>query len=227
MRPPTRGCGRLAAVAVVALAACSATAAATDAFVSPATGGRLAPGSSLVVAWTLDSSTVQGMDEMELILSLDDGASFPVRVTGRIEPEARSALWRVPALPSEHARIALRSGRGEQAGTERLLLISEPFTIASSRTLFLEELYTVGDEWRTREALEGAPVRTPPRDLGSADCRENLRLHVVDAATLQTGPAVTTVANRQSTSPRPSQPSRGRIVARIAACLRPAAPLRL
>jgi hypothetical protein len=215
----------LTAFAGVALVACSASAGATDTFVSPSSGGRLQPGSSLVVSWTLDSSAVQRVDEMELILSLDDGASFPVRVTGRIDPEARSARWRVPALPSVHARIALRSGREEQPGTERLLLVSEPFAIDSVRTLPLEELYSVGDEWRTREALEGAPVRTPPRDLGSTESRESLRSIGVDAAIIETGPAA--VANCQTASPPRGQPSRGRMFGPILTSFPPAAPLRL
>ena len=84
-----------------------------------------------------------------------------MRLTSRIPPDARSTVWRVPALPTEHARIALRAGLDERAGAEELLFVSEPFAIASPGALPREELFVVNDEWRTREALEGAPVRTP------------------------------------------------------------------
>ena len=143
------------------LFACALALAAPGAFDQPAALERLEPGSTAVASWTLDPEVVRSMDEAELALSLDGGATYPVRLTGRIEPGARSTAWRVPALPTEHARIALRAGLGERADTEELLFVSEAFAIASPGTLPPEELFAVNDEWRTREALEGAPVRAP------------------------------------------------------------------
>ena len=136
-------------------------AAAAPGFDRPSARERLEPGSTVVAAWTLDPDVLRGLDEAELVLSLDGGVTYAVRLTARIPPGARSTAWRVPALPTEHARLALRAGVDERAGTEELIFISEPFTIASPGTLPKEELFAVNDEWRTREALEGAPVRAP------------------------------------------------------------------
>lgn len=145
-----------------ALALASAVAAAAPAgFDRPSFRERLEPGSTVVASWSLDAETLRGLDEAELVLSLDGGVTFPVRLTARIGPEARSTTWRVPALPTENARVALRAGLDERASTEEFLFVSEPFAIASPGTRPREELFAVNDEWRTREALEGAPARAP------------------------------------------------------------------
>jgi len=136
-------------------------AAAIPGFDRPSARERLDPDSTVVAAWTLDPEVLRGLDEAELVLSLDDGATFPVRLTARIPPDARSTVWRVPALPTEHARLALRAGLDEREGAEELLFVSEPFAIASPGARPREELFAINGEWRTRDALEGAPVRTP------------------------------------------------------------------
>lgn len=122
---------------------------------------RLQPDCPALAVWNLDAGAERNLDEAELVLSLDGGATYPVRLTGRIAPGARSATWRVPSLPTGRARIALRAGMDEQAGAERILFVSEPFAIESAGSLPHEDLFAVNDEWRTREALEGAPARPP------------------------------------------------------------------
>ncbi|MGE5346658.1 MAG: hypothetical protein ACM3JH_11940, partial [Acidithiobacillales bacterium] len=42
-----------------------------------------------------------GVRERELVLSLDGGRSFPVRLTAEIGPGDLQALWRIPGLPTE------------------------------------------------------------------------------------------------------------------------------
>lgn len=143
------------------LLASALVAAAPGGFDRPSPLERLEPGATVVASWTLDARAVIGRDEAELVLSFDGGLTYPVRLTGRILPDARSTTWRVPALPTEHARIALRAGLDERAETEELLFVSEAFAIASPGKLPHEDLFAVNDEWRTREALEGAPVRPP------------------------------------------------------------------
>ncbi len=157
-------------------------AAAAPTFDRPSARERLEPGSTAVAAWTLDPEVLRGLDEAELMLSLDGGATYPVRITARIPPEARSTEWRVPALPTEHARLALRAGLDEQAGAEELLFVSEPFVIASPGTRPREELFLVNEEWRTREALEGAPVRTPVSSCSSPGPEPELDPIDADAA---------------------------------------------
>jgi hypothetical protein len=124
-------------------------------------GGRIQPEERVLVSWRLPPSASYGWDEMELVLSLDDGATFPVRVTERLDPDASSVEWRVPSLPTRHARLALRSGNDEAMESEVVLLVSEPFEIDAPPANGLEQLFAVAGEWRTRDALEGAPVRAP------------------------------------------------------------------
>jgi hypothetical protein len=130
-------------------------------------GDRLRPGTEQTVDWVLDRAANIGHDEMELVLSLDGGQSYSVRLTAPIAVSDHAVRWRVPALPTEHARLALRAGNDEITESEEILLVSDEFAIASSEDE--EELYAVAGEWRTAEALEGAPVRPQPRDIESRD----------------------------------------------------------
>ena len=91
---------------------------------------------------------------MELVLSVDGGASFAVRVTASLDPGRREWEWRVPALPTEHARLLLRTGIDERPDSERGAAVSAEFAIVTPGPVPLEELFPVGGELRTREALE-------------------------------------------------------------------------
>ena len=135
----------------------------------PVRGARLQPGAIVRVSWTLGASTQQEFDEMELVLSLDGGRSFPLRVTRELSPAEDSVLWRVPRLPSEHARIALRAGRGEKKESETIRTASAEFTILAGADDPLEQLCRVRGEWRTREAA-GSSKDLPEGSLsGSPD----------------------------------------------------------
>jgi hypothetical protein len=106
-----------------------------------------------------------GVDERELVLSLDGGRTFPVRLTREIEPGDRMATWRVPALPTVHAVLALREG-GEGL-EEKIVATSAEFTIPASPAAPVEELRLRDGEWKTREADPGgSPL--PPAGLGEA-----------------------------------------------------------
>jgi hypothetical protein len=157
--------------------------------------GRLQGGSNLTVSWTLDPSVDPEADEMELILSLDGGVSYPIRLTGRISPLTRSVAWRVPALPTERGRIAIRAGRGEEVEDEELLDSSEPFAIDAPTGGVAEDLFPVNNEWRTREAIEGAPVRPLVRRLEAGSSPSNFEPLDLHAAELETGPAEIALPN--------------------------------
>jgi hypothetical protein len=74
--------------------------------------------------------------------------------------------------------LALRAGNDEEPAQETLLLVSPAFVISGSRPdATLEELFAVGSEWRTREALEIDPGRS--RDTG---------LHGVSSQQIHAGP---------------------------------------
>jgi len=135
----------------------------------PVRGARIQPGAIVRVSWTPGASGERKFDEMELVLSLDGGRSFPLRVTREVSPAEDFVLWRVPRLPSEHARIALRAGRGEKRESETIRTVSAEFTILADGDDSLEPLCRVRGEWRTREAA-GSSKDLPQRSLsGSPD----------------------------------------------------------
>ena len=137
-------------------------------FLEPSGGGQLQPGSIVRVSWTLGGAAERDFDEMELVLSLDGGQSFPLRVTRDVSTAAESLLWRVPRLPSAHARLALRTGSGERKETETIRIVGGEFTILAGKGDPLEEIRQVRGEWRTREAA-GASSDLPERSLSGAD----------------------------------------------------------
>jgi hypothetical protein len=75
--------------------------------VSPAAGEKLLSAGLVEVRW---EALPEGAEEGELLLSLDGGATFPLRIGPRLDPSARSAWWVVPALPAGAARLRLRVG---------------------------------------------------------------------------------------------------------------------
>ena len=179
VRHSRTGSARDLGLAGTLLFASALAVAAPGSFDRPTPLERLEPGQTVVASWSLDADAVRDQDEAELVLSFDGGLTYPVRLTGRIPPEARSTAWRVPALPTEHARIALRAGLDERPGEEELLFVSDPFSIASPGAQPAEQLFAVNDEWRTREALEGAPVRPASRAFQSPG--PELELEPIDA----------------------------------------------
>lgn len=109
---------------------------------------------------------VRDADEMELVLSLDGGATFPVRVTAEIEPGTTSIAWRVPNLPSRSARLALRAGAD---GRESIRAIGAAFAIEPDPLARPEDAARVAGEWRTREARDASPADLPEDGLGASD----------------------------------------------------------
>src|SRR5262245_28331190 len=104
-------------------------------------GAVVEPGSVLTVSWDSPPWRRDGRDEMELVLSLDGGATYAVRLTERIPSGMLSWTWRVPALPTRNARLALRAGEDEVAASEEILAASAAFAIASTGTEPEEELF--------------------------------------------------------------------------------------
>ncbi|HKC23297.1 MAG TPA: hypothetical protein VKF32_01075 [Thermoanaerobaculia bacterium] len=123
--------------------------------VLPSGGGALAPGGSAEVLF--DATLLAGSDETELVLSLDGGASFPVRITRSQAGSGGRLRFRVPALPSAPVRLALRGGSEDG---ERLLAESDELAIAPDVSIPLEPLRLSAGEWRTREA-EGGLTESP------------------------------------------------------------------
>ena len=98
-------------------------------------------------------------EELEVLLSLDDGRTFPVRVSPEIEAREGGYRWRVPALATEHARLRIRYGvahheiETEPTAAFRIALASAP---REPGPLFREGAYWPGaDPGRRRDAFAG------------------------------------------------------------------------
>jgi hypothetical protein len=107
-------------------------------------------GQTVVLRW---SGLPADAEELELVLSLDGGASYHVRVSPELEGREREYRWRVPDLPTRHARLLLRFGgeEGERPGAR-----SQEFRIVhvegASRP---EPGFHEGQFWTGLEPLEG------------------------------------------------------------------------
>jgi hypothetical protein len=120
-------------VALLASAARPAMAARTAVGVrllSPGDGAVLKAGSLASLEWT-PAAALSGPDrfeEWEAFLSLDGGASYPVRLTPHLDRELRRITFKVPVLPTGNARLLLRVGDERQ---ETAFELPERFTIAA------------------------------------------------------------------------------------------------
>ena len=120
-----------------------------SAFLSPSRGESLAPGAIVEVRWASACAREGRADEAEIVLSLDGGLTFPVRVSHEMSPCATRYLWRVPALASGRARLALRTGSEGLGRTERITAVSGDFRILSDLDGRVQELYRRAAEWWT------------------------------------------------------------------------------
>ena len=104
----------LALAAVGAFPALAQTAGATPPvrLLVPAAGDGLVAGGTAELAWEpLDSFASLGrVEEWEAFLSLDGGATYPFRLTPHLDQDVRRFRWRVPAAPTEDARLLFRFG---------------------------------------------------------------------------------------------------------------------
>ncbi len=121
-------------------------------FLSPSPGESLAPGAIVEVRWASlcqpDGRRAE-RDEAEIILSLDGGLTFPVRVSSRLSPCETRFLWRVPMLATGRARLAVRSGTEGFGRTERIAFVTGDFRILSDLDGRVQELYRRAAEWWT------------------------------------------------------------------------------
>jgi hypothetical protein len=118
-----------------------------------------APGQIMTVAWPALAD--KDVDEMELVLSLDGGRTWPIRITGDLSPEATCTSFRVPSLPADEAVIALRAGREGERESEEILAESATFLIRVPALAVGENLRQIRGEWRTVEAANGQNADGP------------------------------------------------------------------
>ncbi len=97
------------ALASPAIADAAATGPAGPRLVAPAAGYVLTAGSLAAVEWE-GTVPLAGAEEWEAFLSLDGGRSHPLRITPHLDLSVRRFTFRVPAFPTQDARVLLRFG---------------------------------------------------------------------------------------------------------------------
>jgi hypothetical protein len=179
-----------------------------------AASDRLAPGTVRVIRWAA-GPLAKGGTEQELVLSLDGGATFAVRVSRELDASTNAVRLRVPNLPTSRARLGLRVGKSGEG--EVLLAESETFSILADPSAPAEAFGSVRGEAATLEANpDGHSV--PPRPAGLSDVPERCEdagnetaLDVGDDDGGPTGlPADTTAlppASRRASAPAPEAES--------------------
>ncbi len=113
-------------------------------------------------------------EEFELLLSVDDGASYSLRLTPSQKIGDSSFLWTVPALPTDRARLRVRWGDGRR---EIVTPPSEAFAIRTTPGGRMAPLYQesgeiwIGDSSRAlvdQAGLAGDEIRSfTPRDAAA------------------------------------------------------------
>ncbi|HZF11618.1 MAG TPA: hypothetical protein VFE33_22750 [Thermoanaerobaculia bacterium] len=79
---------------------------------APGEGTVLAAGSTATLEWApLEGAERPGAwEEWEAFLSLDGGATYPVRITPHLDRDLRHVTWKVPSFPTRQGRLLLRFG---------------------------------------------------------------------------------------------------------------------
>jgi hypothetical protein len=99
---------------------------------SPLPGQRIRAGSELDISWSFGSaasaalsSSGAGLEEWEAFLSLDDGRTYPLRITPHLDLAVRRFAWRVTPGLRGPARLLLRFGDERREWTFDPALIFE------------------------------------------------------------------------------------------------------
>src|SRR4051794_3776638 len=142
---------RLIAAAAALFGAAAWASASAPSFVTPGRGEPLAPGSVIRVEWhyACDSAPQPEADEAELVLSLDGGLTYLIRVSREIDPCESSVAWRVPALATDSARLALRIGDEMAEDSEEIAIVSAPFRILPDAEGHVQPMVQRANEWWT------------------------------------------------------------------------------
>jgi len=122
----------------------------------PRSGTALRAGELVQIRW---AGLPAEVEEMELLLSLDGGMTFPVQLTPQLDPLLGALAWQVPNLRIGRARLRLRVGVGREE------VESEPsgvFSIEDDTGSAMARLwYDFGQLWIQESGWEppdGAPV---------------------------------------------------------------------
>jgi hypothetical protein len=99
--------------------------------VAPQAGATLAAGSMAELEWTPAEpfADLSQIEEWEAFLSVDGGATYPVRITPHLDQDLRRIRFQVPSVPTADARILLRFGDERR---ETAVELPERFAIEAS-----------------------------------------------------------------------------------------------
>jgi hypothetical protein len=107
--------------------------------VAPRAGATLVAGSTAELEWAplAGFPNLPEIEEWEAFLSLDGGATYPVRITPHLDQDLRRVRWQVPDLPTANASLLLRFGDEHR---ETAVELPIRFSIAPSPILADEAL---------------------------------------------------------------------------------------
>ena len=77
--------------------------------IEPANHASLVAGSTVPIAWEA-TKLPPDVDEWEAFVSIDDGRTYPIRITPHLDAGIRRFEWTVPFLPAAKLSILLRLG---------------------------------------------------------------------------------------------------------------------
>ena len=117
-------------------------------------GAELRAGDVVELRW---SALPDDIEEFEILLSLDDGREFGLRVTPELEAGERHYRWRVPNLAAAAARLRMRMGNGHE---ERLARPSQPFRILADPEHPVEREQCHEGLWWSGVDASSSPVET-------------------------------------------------------------------
>lgn len=101
---------------------------------TPQNGATLAAGSTAEIEWAPEAgfAGVRNVEEWEAFLSLDGGATYPLRITPHLDQDLRRVRFQVPPIPTPDARVLLRFGDERH---ETAVELPGRFAIAASPAL--------------------------------------------------------------------------------------------
>ena len=87
--------------------------------------GTLRGGETVVLSW---DALPDDVEQIELLLSLDDGRRFTTRISPELDGRSTTWRWRVPAIEAARARLVIRAwgARGERHGVPSVAFRIEP-----------------------------------------------------------------------------------------------------
>jgi hypothetical protein len=97
---------------------------------APRAGATLAAGSTAELEWAplAPFDHLSKVEEWEAFLSVDGGATYPLRITPHLDQDLRRIRFQVPPVPTADARILLRFGDERR---ETAVALPERFSIAA------------------------------------------------------------------------------------------------